>query len=200
MTAGAVAPKPEQRRSHGLHRTPQQTALCGTRILVLLVQLAHNLLIGLRNDLACRSYFTHYDQRLVRDVLLPGWVWLDATEHVVSITLQASHPLAARSRLFSSIALGEMKCSLIWAKLGPRSRCTGLIPCPLQSQALHNFFVQPGEDVIGFLPALLPNDIVGSPRNSLKSVTDDDRYLAQLDLLSDAGMIWSAEPAISSGR
>jgi hypothetical protein len=66
---------------------------------VLLVQLAHNLLIGLRNDLARRDrYFTHYGiQRLVRDVLrIPGWVQLDATEHVVSITLQASHPLAAK--------------------------------------------------------------------------------------------------------
>jgi hypothetical protein len=71
-------------------------------ILVLLVQLAHNLLIWTRNDLArSDGYFAHYGiQRMVRDVLhIPGCVQLDATGHVVRITLHDSHPLAAKVQL-----------------------------------------------------------------------------------------------------
>lgn len=85
---------------HGLHlahRNKQRFA--AQAMLVLLAQLAHNLLIELRNDLAHHDrYFAHYGiQRLVRDVLrIPGCVQLDATEHVISITLQSNHPLAAK--------------------------------------------------------------------------------------------------------
>lgn len=67
-------------------------------MLVLLAQLAHNLLIGLRNDLAQHDQrFVHYGiHRLVRDVLqIPGQVRLDATGQVICITLQVTHPLAA---------------------------------------------------------------------------------------------------------
>ena len=76
-------------------------------ILVLLVQLAHNLLIWTRNELARRdAHFAHYGiQRMVRDVLqIPGSVQTDAQERVVSITLQNSHPLAKRVQT----ALGDL--------------------------------------------------------------------------------------------
>lgn len=68
-------------------------------ILVLLAQLAHNLLIWTRNDLACHDgHFAHYGiARMVRDVLqIPGRVQLDATGRVIGIAFQSSHPLAAR--------------------------------------------------------------------------------------------------------
>ena len=68
-------------------------------MLVLLAQLAHNLLIWTRNDLArADADFAQYGiHRMVRDVLqIPGCVQLDATGQVVSITLQANHPLAAK--------------------------------------------------------------------------------------------------------
>jgi hypothetical protein len=68
-------------------------------MLVLLAQLAHNLLIWTRNELArTEADFAQYGiHRMVRDVLqIPGCVQLDATGQVVSITLQANHPLAAK--------------------------------------------------------------------------------------------------------
>jgi hypothetical protein len=68
-------------------------------ILVLLAQLAHNLLIWTRNDLArADSDFAHYGiHRMVRDVLqIPGCVQLTATGQIVNITLQSNHPLAAK--------------------------------------------------------------------------------------------------------
>ena len=68
-------------------------------MLVLLAQLAHNLLIWTRNDLArADADFAQYGiHRMVRDVLqIPGSVQLDATGKVVGITLQANHPLAAK--------------------------------------------------------------------------------------------------------
>jgi hypothetical protein len=68
-------------------------------ILVLLAQLAHNLLIWTRNELACRdAHFAHFGiQRMVRDVLnIPGYVQLDTQGRIVSITLQDRHPLARR--------------------------------------------------------------------------------------------------------
>lgn len=68
-------------------------------MLVLLAQLAHNLLIWTRNELACtEADFAQYGiLRMVRDVLqIPGCVQLDANGQIVSITLQANHPLAAK--------------------------------------------------------------------------------------------------------
>jgi hypothetical protein len=89
--------------NHGLqlaHRNKH--SFVAQEMLVLLVQLAHNLLIWTRNDLArADADFGHYgSQRLVRDVLqIPGGVQLDATGQVVRITLQPSHPLAATVQL-----------------------------------------------------------------------------------------------------
>jgi hypothetical protein len=71
-------------------------------MLVLLAQLAHNLLIWTRNDLArADDQFVQYGiQRMVRDVFqIPGWVQLDVTGQVIRITLQPSHPLAAKLQL-----------------------------------------------------------------------------------------------------
>ena len=68
-------------------------------MLVVLAQLAHNLLIWTRNDLARdEDYFAHYGiQRIVRDVLqIPGWVQVEVTGHIANITLQDSHPLTAK--------------------------------------------------------------------------------------------------------
>lgn len=68
-------------------------------MLVLLAQLAHNLLIWTRNGMARSDHhFAHYGiQRMVRDVLqIPGCVQLDAAEHIIGISLQESHPLAAK--------------------------------------------------------------------------------------------------------
>jgi hypothetical protein len=85
---------------HGLqvaHRNKHSFA--AQEMLVLLAQLAHNLLIWTRNDLArAEAEFAQYGiQRMVRDVLqIPGCVQLDATGQVVDITLQANHPLAAK--------------------------------------------------------------------------------------------------------
>lgn len=88
---------------HGLHLTHRNKhSFVAQEILVLLAQLAHNLLIWTRNDLArADESFVHYSiQRMVRDVLqIPGCVQLDATGQVASITLQESHPLAAEVQL-----------------------------------------------------------------------------------------------------
>ncbi len=84
---------------HGLrlaHRNKHR--FVAQEMLVLLAQLAHNLLIWTRNDLArADDEFVHYGiQRMVRDVLqIPGCVQFDATGQIVGITLQPSHPLAA---------------------------------------------------------------------------------------------------------
>jgi hypothetical protein len=84
----------------GLHLTHRNKHnFVAQEILVLLAQLAHNLLIWTRNDLArADNGFAHYGiHRMVRDVLqIPGCVQLDATGQVSSVTLQANHPLAAR--------------------------------------------------------------------------------------------------------
>ena len=88
---------------HGLHLAHRNKhSFVAQEMLVLLAQLAHNLLIWTRNDLArTDDEFVHYGiQRMVRDVLqIPGSVQLDATGHVVRITLQLSHPLAAKVQL-----------------------------------------------------------------------------------------------------
>lgn len=83
----------------GLHLTHRnKRCFVAQEILVLLAQLAHNLLIWTRNDLTgYDEHFARYGiSRLIRDVLqIPGCVQLDATGHVMGITLQANHPLAA---------------------------------------------------------------------------------------------------------
>lgn len=85
---------------HLAHRNKH--SFVAQEMLVLLTQLAHNLLIWTRNDLArTDDAFAHYGiQRMVRDVLqIPGRVQLDTTGQVVRITLQPSHPLTAKVQL-----------------------------------------------------------------------------------------------------
>ena len=89
--------KGDKQGLHLAHRNKH--SFVAQEILVLLAQLAHNLIIWTRNDLArADDYFAHYGiRRMVRDVLqIPGCVQLDATGQVVHITLQADYPLAAK--------------------------------------------------------------------------------------------------------
>jgi hypothetical protein len=89
--------KGDKQGLHLAHRNKH--SFVAQEILVLLAQLAHNLIIWTRNELArADDYFAHYGiRRMVRDVLqIPGCVQLDATGQVVRITLQANHPLAAK--------------------------------------------------------------------------------------------------------
>jgi len=97
--------KGDKQGLHLAHRNKH--SFVAQEILVLLAQLAHNLLIWTRNDLAYRdAHFAHYGiQRMARDVLhIPGCVQLDGQEQIVSITLQDSHPLARRVQT----ALGDL--------------------------------------------------------------------------------------------
>jgi len=89
--------KGDKQGLHLAHRNKH--SFVAQEMLVLLAQLAHNLLVWTRNDLARHDrHFAHYGiARMVRDVLqIPGCVQLDATEHVINITLQRNHPLAAK--------------------------------------------------------------------------------------------------------
>jgi hypothetical protein len=89
--------KGDKQGLHLAHRNKH--SFVAQEILVLLAQLAHNLLIWTRNDLArADHHFAHYGiHRMVRDILqIPGCVQFDATGQVISITLQANHPLAAK--------------------------------------------------------------------------------------------------------
>ena len=67
-------------------------------MLILLAQLAHNLVIWTRNALAQETPSLHkYGiQRMVRDVFqIPGMIQLDAVGKV-QITLRENHPLASK--------------------------------------------------------------------------------------------------------
>jgi hypothetical protein len=67
-------------------------------MLILLAQLAHNLLIWTRNDLAVAyPRFCKYGiQRTVRDILqIPGSVQITAQGTISKIRLNSRHPLAA---------------------------------------------------------------------------------------------------------
>lgn len=77
------------------HRNKHRFA--AQEMLVLLAQLAHNLVIWTRNDLAqADPRFRQYGiQRIVRDVFqIPGRVQLNASGQIVAITLRDCHPLA----------------------------------------------------------------------------------------------------------
>ena len=97
---GGAAETQNKGDKQGLHLAHRNKhSFVAQEMLVLLAQLAHNLLIWTRNDLArADRHFACYGiQRMVRDVLqIPGWVQLDEAEHVVSITLQDNHPLATK--------------------------------------------------------------------------------------------------------
>ncbi len=82
---------------HLAHRNKH--SFVAQEMLVLLAQLAHNLLVWTRNDLArADDHFTHYGiARMMRDVLqIPGCVQFDERGRVIQITLQKTHPLAAK--------------------------------------------------------------------------------------------------------
>jgi hypothetical protein len=74
-----------------------KASFAAQEMLVLLAQLAHNLTIWTRNQLAKTApAFQRFGiLRLVRDVLqIPGQVHLDSHGHVVQITLNRLHPFA----------------------------------------------------------------------------------------------------------
>jgi hypothetical protein len=83
-----------------------KAAFAAQEMLVLLAQLAHNLIIWTRNRLATTAPIFHQFGvlRLVRDVLhIPGQVQLDPHGHIVQLTLNRLHPFAqAFVQAFSS--------------------------------------------------------------------------------------------------
>lgn len=82
---------------HLAHRNKRR--FVAQEMLVLLAQLAHNVLVWTRNDLArADEHFTHYGiARMMRDVLqIPGCVQFDERGRVIQIMLQTTHPLAAK--------------------------------------------------------------------------------------------------------
>lgn len=88
-------------------------------MLVLLAQLAHNLIIWTRNDLATTNpRFRKYGiLRTVRDVFhIPGSIQITAQGSLVQITLNAQHPLAAVVQHSFSNRLARDDLSLILGK------------------------------------------------------------------------------------
>jgi hypothetical protein len=88
-------------------------------MLVLLAQLAHNLVIWTRNELAHHSpRFSKYGiQRTVRDVFhIPGSVQITPSGSIRQITLNARHPLAAAFQQTFSSHLARDDLSLILGK------------------------------------------------------------------------------------
>jgi hypothetical protein len=86
-------------------------------MLVLLAQLAHNLVIWTRNDLArVDQQFEKYGiQRTVRDVLqIPGFVQFSARGRIKRITLNQNHPLASSIQLAfrASLPMDELSVNL----------------------------------------------------------------------------------------
>ena len=85
-------------------------------MLVLLAQLAHNLIIWTRNELAkTNPRFHKYGiLRTVRDVFhIPGSIQITAQESIAQITLHAKHPLAAAFQRSFSLYLARDDLSLI---------------------------------------------------------------------------------------
>ena len=88
-------------------------------ILVLLAQLAHDLVIWTRNDLAhVDTRFQKYGiQRTVRDVLhIDGQVQISAQGHIEQVRLNDNHPLTAAFNRPSYYANNVITCGLICAK------------------------------------------------------------------------------------
>lgn len=86
-------------------------------MLVLLVQLAHNLVIWTRNDLAqVDQQFEKYGiQRTVRDALqIPGFVQFNVQGRIQQITLNENHPLASSIQLAfrASLPMDELSVNL----------------------------------------------------------------------------------------
>jgi len=88
-------------------------------MLVLLAQLAHNLIIWTRNDLAhTNPRFSKYGiLRTIRDVFhIPGSIRMTAQHSISQITLNAKHPLAADFQQSFSVHLARDDLSLILGK------------------------------------------------------------------------------------
>jgi hypothetical protein len=88
-------------------------------MLVLLAQLAHNLIIWTRNDLALANpRFRKYGiLRTVRDVFhIPGSIHITQQGHIAQITLNPHHPLAVAFQHSFSIHLARDDLSLILGK------------------------------------------------------------------------------------
>jgi hypothetical protein len=86
-------------------------------MLVLLAQLAHNLVIWTRNDLAqVNPQFEKYGiQRTVRDALqIPGFVQFNGQGRIQRITLNVNHPLASSIQLAfrASLPMNELSVNL----------------------------------------------------------------------------------------
>ena len=86
-------------------------------MLVLLAQLAHNLVIWTRNDLAqVDQQFEKYGiQRTVRDALqIPGFVQFDGQGRIQQITLNEHHPLASSIQLAfrASLPMNDLSLNL----------------------------------------------------------------------------------------
>ncbi len=86
-------------------------------ILVLLAQLAHDLVIWTRNDLAqVDQRFEKYGiQRTVRDALqIAGRIQVNAAGQIEQITLNENHPLAATVRMAfaTSLATDDLSVNL----------------------------------------------------------------------------------------
>jgi hypothetical protein len=97
-----------------MHRNKHKFA--AQEMLVLLAQLAHNLVIWTRNELAqSHPHFKKYGVlRTVRDVFqIPGRIQFDRVGHIQCITLNARHPAAAA--LHRAFASDEL--SLILGKI-----------------------------------------------------------------------------------
>jgi hypothetical protein len=93
---GAETQNRNDKQGLGLTK-PNKAAFVAQEMLVLLAQLAHNLTIWTRNQLAqtAPALQRFGILRLVRDVLqIPGQVQLDSHGHVVQITLNRLHPFA----------------------------------------------------------------------------------------------------------
>jgi hypothetical protein len=105
----------------GLGLTKRHKAsFAAQEMLVLLAQLAHNLVVWTRNHLVqtAPSFQQFGILRLVRDVLhIPGQINLDAQGHILRITLNQHHPFALPFvQTFSSL-LTQNDLSLIWSQI-----------------------------------------------------------------------------------
>ena len=116
---GAETQNKNDKQGLGLSNRNKQKFVA-QEMLVLLAQLAHNLMIWTRNELS------HVDQRFekfgilrtVRDALqIPGYVQLNATGQIRQITLNESHPLALGVQVGFATWCGRDDLSLNFGKI-----------------------------------------------------------------------------------
>ena len=99
----------------GLHRRNKKS-FDAQHMLVLLAQMAHNLMIWMRNSLALAAHprFRKYGVlRLIRDVCqISGQIILDDQQRVLEIRLNPSHPLAGYFIKLRSTLRRKVDCAL----------------------------------------------------------------------------------------